>query len=594
MIKKGFSTHIQPLLRVGFAGLLIGFSTLLNAPAAMSQPSNGASSHLTSFASSHSLKPATSHSTGFASSPTSEISKTVTTPASQRTDSLKADSLFRIAKEHFEQQNFNSAQQFVSAAIELDGNQADYWKLLMHIQHGQGDVEGTVKILARLIELEPKERQHYLDRAFLLAYLGEYDESLALYDELVQKLGKDDQVYTAIATVYKMQGEEAKAQAELEALIEKGTDKSTAYGMLGELFFEEGKLDEALNMYDAGLARFKDDPLLLFGKADVLKAKNQVSQAFALLEKGFQNPQVDVDYKTSLLYKSMEERVYDAQKLLTLADRFVYDYPADPRSHAVRGDLYGQMQNFSEARISYLKALEINRYIPGIWMQLIYLSFMREDWKEAQQTGRRAAELFPNDPELLFYTGNAFLMDKNNAEARTYFEAALNNTPQNNTDLLGDIYASLGGVYYALEMYAASDVAYQEALAIDSLDALALNNYAYYLAERNEKLEQAKSMAKKSIELNPNNSNNQDTYAWILYKLGEYKEALKWIKSAIKYDLRGPSPVLLEHYGDILYKNGKIRSAVSQWKNALKVTDGSDEDAVRLSQKIKEKRIVDE
>jgi tetratricopeptide (TPR) repeat protein len=508
-------------------------------------------------------------------------------------DSLKADSIYKVAISHYEQNDMGAAQQLVSQAIELDGKRADYWKLLMHIQHGQGDVDGTIAILGRLIELEPKERQHYMDRAFLLSYLGEYEESLELYDTLIKELGKDDQVYTALATVYKMMEQNDKAVAELESLIQKGTNLSVAYVMLSELYLEDGNSDKALQMVNEGLSKFPDVPVLLFGKADVLKAKKQVKEALALTEKGFRSKDVDLDYKSGLLYRSMNEGVFDPQQILSLADRFVLDYPNDPRSHAVRGDMYGQVQNYNEARISYLKAVEINRYIPTIWLQMMYLSFMQENWKEAQQTGTRASEIFPNDPDILFYTANSFLMDKNHEEARKYLEAALNNTPMEREDFLVDLYVSLGTVYNSLAMHSASDVAFKEALALDSLNALALNNYAYYLAERNEKLHEAKHMAEKSIQLSPNNSNTLDTYAWILYKLGEYKEALQWIKSAVKHDPNGGSMVVLEHYGDILFQNGKVNDAVKQWKNALKVALEGEEDHGRLSRKVKEKRITE-
>lgn len=508
-------------------------------------------------------------------------------------DSLTADSLFRQAMASIEQQDLLSAFNLVRAAIAENDQQPTYWKLLLQIQNHGGEPEGAIETLDRLIALEPLERQHYLDRGFLLAYVGNFDESLQQYEDLVQKLGKDDQVYTAKATVYRMKGDHAAAIAELESLLQKGTDKSIAFVMLGELYLDEDQLTKASDVLSRGEREFPEEPHILIGMSDVLKAQGNNGQAFEYLSKGFASEHLDLDYKSGLIYRLMEESVYSDREVLSLVDRFVDDYPADPRSHAVRGDVYSQYGEFVEARISYLKALEINRFIPSIWQQLIFLSFMREDWKEAQQTGRRATELFPNDANLLFLTGNAFMMEKKDGEARPFLEAALNNASEENTQVLGEIYGGLGGIYHALGMYAESDVAFREALAIDSLNTFSLNNYAYYLAERNENLEEAKRMSALTLELSPNNANSEDTYAWILFKLGEYKEALTWIKRAMKNDLNGPSAVLLEHYGDILYRNGKTRDAVSQWKNALKVVDAKDESFDRLTKKIQERRIED-
>src|SRR5690606_15266341 len=127
----------------------------------------------------------------------------------------------------------------------------------------------------------------------------------------------------------------------------------------------------------------------------------------------------------------------------------------------------------------------------------------------------------------------------------------------------------LGGNYNSLEMFAESDVAYSEALGIDSMNVFVLNNYAYYLSLRNEKLDKAEAMSLKSIELQPNEATYEDTYAWILFKLERYDEALVWIKNAIS-NTELPSATLLDHFGDILFMNGEEKEALKQWKKADK------------------------
>jgi tetratricopeptide (TPR) repeat protein len=75
-------------------------------------------------------------------------------------------------------------------------------------------------------------------------------------------------------------------------------------------------------------------------------------------------------------------------------------------------------------------------------------------------------------------------------------------------------------------------------------------------------------MAKRSIELDAN-ENNLDTYGWVLYQLGEYKEALTYILQSIEKSEK-PSAVVLEHLGDVYYKLGEIKKARQNWKKALK------------------------
>ena len=94
-----------------------------------------------------------------------------------------------------------------------------------------------------------------------------------------------------------------------------------------------------------------------------------------------------------------------------------------------------------------------------------------------------------------------------------------------------------------------------------------LNNYAYYLSVRKENLEKAKEMSFKCNKLEQNNGTYQDTYAWILYELKDYENAKQWMLKSLKNG-SDISAVVVEHYGDILYKLGDIEEAIIQWKKA--------------------------
>ena len=117
---------------------------------------------------------------------------------------------------------------------------------------------------------------------------------------------------------------------------------------------------------------------------------------------------------------------------------------------------------------------------------------------------------------------------------------------------------------------------------------LVLNNYAYYLSLRSEKLDKAEKMARSAVDLDPYNQNNLDTYAWVLYKLNKFDEALEWIKKA--YNNGGESSgVVVEHYGDILYKLNRKEEALEFWKQALTKDDYSD----LLNKKINDKKLYE-
>ena len=147
---------------------------------------------------------------------------------------------------------------------------------------------------------------------------------------------------------------------------------------------------------------------------------------------------------------------------------------------------------------------------------------------------------------------------------------------------------SLGDVSFELKNYERSDSAYEAALEIDPNNATVLNNYAFYLSERDDNLEKAERMSKKSNLLVDNNSAFIDTYAWIMFKMKNYKEALEWMEQAMVLPDAQERPELLTHYGDILAKSGQQEKAIEQWQKAL--TKGGDK--VSLENKIKNPRLI--
>src|SRR5690606_23507656 len=225
------------------------------------------------------------------------------------------------------------------------------------------------------------------------------------------------------------------------------------------------------------------------------------------------------------------------------------------------------------------------------WRMLMNVEMALNEVDHAVNHGLEALEVNPNNPMLLYFTGLAYMVKDDGENARKMMEAALDNNGEENTYLQSLIYATLGDLYHKLEMADVSDVAYEEAIKLDSTNVTAMNNYAYYLAERNEKLDLAEELSRQSNELEPGSGTFQDTYAWVLFKQQNYREALKWMEKAVKNS--SPSAVLYEHYGDILFKSGNSKEAIKQWERALTVSEGSTVDIDKLKKKIETKSYVE-
>jgi Tfp pilus assembly protein PilF len=146
----------------------------------------------------------------------------------------------------------------------------------------------------------------------------------------------------------------------------------------------------------------------------------------------------------------------------------------------------------------------------------------------------------------------------------------------------------LAETYNADKQYEKSDKAFDDALAIDPNDPMVMNNYAYYLSIRKEKLEKAAKLSARTIELQTGSVSYMDTYAWILYQQGKYVDAKTWLDKALSKggDNRA---AILEHYGDVLFKLNDEKGAYEYWKKAKEKGGNSD----TLNKKIREGKLYE-
>ena len=123
-----------------------------------------------------------------------------------------------------------------------------------------------------------------------------------------------------------------------------------------------------------------------------------------------------------------------------------------------------------------------------------------------------------------------------------------------NPNLSSEMYSILGNSYNELKDFKNSDISYEKALEYIPNNVQVLNNYAYYLSLREENLERAEEMSKKTIEMFPEEANYLDTYAWILYKMKKYEQAKSWMQKAIDIS---ESKTFYSHMAEILKELGQ-------------------------------------
>ena len=101
----------------------------------------------------------------------------------------------------------------------------------------------------------------------------------------------------------------------------------------------------------------------------------------------------------------------------------------------------------------------------------------------------------------------------------------------------------------------------------------AYNALGYSLADRNERLPEAKQLIEKAVALAPNDAYIQDSLGWVEFRLGNADRALAILKDA--YGKR-PDPEIAAHLGEVLWVKGQRDEALRVWREGLLLSNDNE------------------
>jgi tetratricopeptide (TPR) repeat protein len=497
---------------------------------------------------------------------------------------------FELASIFLSQNDPSAAAGYSEKAYHLDGRNPYYGLQLLEVYRQLGKHAEAIKLAQQLVKEHPENPDFLFELADAYLAQDKYSDAVKVYDEIESQLGISEEVSIQKQKIYIAQNKPLKATAEMEKLAAAFPDQSRYQALLAEMYMAAKMPEKALIAYQRLAEIDPSNPYIHISLSDFYRQQGDMQRSFEELKIGFSNPALDIDTKirVMLAYYSLSE-IYVEMKdeAIALAQILKATHPKDPKSHSMYADFLVRDQKLDEALKEFRMVLSLDSSRYQIWESVLQLDVQLSDFHSLQNESARAIELFPLQPLPYLMNGVA------NNQLKKYPEAisSLNSGARlvaDNDKLLAQFYAYLGEAYNAMKDSDSSDRAYDKSLSLNPNDSFVLNNYAYYLALRGEKLDKAEPMAKKSTEFEPKNPSNIDTYAWVLYKLGKYEAAEATIKKALELD-ENADPTILEHYGDILFKLGQTEKAFQYWQKAASAGEGSD----MLNKKIREKTLYE-
>jgi tetratricopeptide (TPR) repeat protein len=125
----------------------------------------------------------------------------------------------------------------------------------------------------------------------------------------------------------------------------------------------------------------------------------------------------------------------------------------------------------------------------------------------------------------------------------------------------------LGAVLDKQKKFAESEAVFRQLITKEPENAAALNYLGYMLAERGERLTESVDYIKRALAIDPENGSYLDSIGWAYYKDGKLDLAVEHLKRAA--DQLTTNSVVQDHYGDVLFRLGRLDDAIAAWNKAL-------------------------
>ena len=485
---------------------------------------------------------------------------------------------------------------------------ANYWykETLAGYYQGKGEFEKAIRVIEDMASQFPSRLEPLMALVDLYSRTKDYEKVIHSLNRLEALDGKSEQISMEKFRMYLAMDDNERAFAEIENLAKEYPYEMRYLTILGDVYMENGKADEAYATYQNVLAKEPGYAPAMLSLASYYEKQGQDSLYRAQLDSLLLNQNVETNTKVNIMRQLIlrsERSDRDSTKIIGLFDSMLAQEQenADVAMLASQYLLSKRME--PEAKKVLWQILSIDPENEPARLQLLSFAISKEDLDEVIKICAPAVEYMPEALEFYYYWGLAHYQKDQKDEAVEVFKKGVRQvTPDSDKAMVSDFYSILGDIYHQKKMNAEAYAAYDSALVYKPDNIGALNNYAYYLSVERKQLDKAEEMSYKTVKAEPKNATYLDTYAWILFEKGKYAEARIYIDQALQNG-GDQSSVVVEHCGDIYYKSGEPEKALEYWKQAEKLAaepteneseSRSDKELKLLKKKIANKKYYSE
>ena len=472
----------------------------------------------------------------------------------------------------------------------------NYWysQGLVSLYQQQNELDKAAALLEKMVTRFPSKQDPLFSLLDIYSRQEKYNDVISTLNRLEKRLGKNEQLSMEKFRIYLQMKDDKKAFQEIESLVQEYPMDMRYQVILGDVYLQNGKKQEAYDAYQKVLAVEPDNPMALFSMASYYEQTGQKELYQQQLDTLLLNKKVTSDTKISVMRQVIAENeqssAKDSTQVIALFDRMMKQDMDDPQIPMLYSQ-YLLSKNMEQEAVPVLEqVVDLDPTNKAARLMLVSAAVKKEDYKQIIKVCEPGIEATPDALELYYYLAIAYHQAEQGDSVLSVCNRALEHiTPDTRKEVISDFYSIMGDIYHTKKQMTEAYAAYDSALVYNPSNIGALNNYAYYLSVERRDLDKAEEMSYKTVKAEPNNSTYLDTYAWILFEKGNYVEARIYIDNAMKNDGE-KSDVIVEHCGDIYFMTGDVEGALKYWKKALEM--GSE--SKTLKQKIEKKKYIAE
>ena len=446
-----------------------------------------------------------------------------------------------------------------------------------------GQYDAAAKIWETLHGVYPTRAEVTYRYADMLAQSPDQDRrqrAIELYDSLEISEGKSVTLTGQKMRLLLRDQDTTAILGELHALLSALPNSVEANTFAGNVMAQFATRDSALKYYDKALEIDPTSGFAYYCRANYFRSINDSTAYDREVFEALKQPDLDLAVKLGIFQEYIKELYSDPQQQPRIADLFkvlIDLHPHEGEIHKLYTDYLVAVKDYAGAAEQADYALSLDPSEEMAWVQLMGMYMMANEPVKALDASARGKHYFPENASFPTFEAMCYVTLKKYDEAQAAVDTALTLVDASDYVKIAELYTTKGDIFYSQKQPDSAFVYYDKAIAIDPEATTAMNNAAYYLANSDKDLDRALELVERCMALRPNDPTTMDTYAWVLFKLKRYDEALKAIDQVLE---EGNEDILssevYDHAGDIYFMNQQPKEALEYWKKALEL-DGDNE-----------------